>query len=233
MGGAEVEKRTAGRAAVGELKDGMTLGIGTGSTVQHFLQGLAEALEAGDLQDIRGVPTSLSTAERCAQLGIPTLDLCDGLSLDLAVDGADEVSPEMDLVKGLGGALLREKIVVQASRSFLVIVDSGKEVEALGQQAPVPVEVTRFAWPAHTSFFRSLGAEPTPRLRADGELVITDNGNHLVDLGFESGIPSPSNLEVELQCRAGIVETGLFIKMADRVLVGTQEGVRVRKRARR
>ena len=232
MGGAEAEKRAAGLAALGEVEAGMTLGLGTGSTVNYFLQGLAEALESGEIWDIRGVPTSSETEKRCRGLGIRTVSLSDGILLDIAVDGADEVSPEVDLVKGLGGALLREKMVVQAARRFVVIVDSGKEVGSLGEQAPVPVEVTPFGWAAQLAFFRSLGAEPNPRRRKGGEMVVTDNGNHLIDLRFESGIPSPRELETALQLRAGVVETGLFLQMADRVFVGTGEGVTLRRRIR-
>ncbi len=231
-GGIEAEKRAAGLAALGEVEAGMTIGLGTGSTVKYFLKGLAEALEGGEIRDIRGVPTSSETEARCRELGIPTVDLFDGIFLDIAVDGADEVSPEVDLVKGLGGALLREKMVVQAAKRFVVIVDSGKEVGSLGEQAPVPVEVTQFGWPAQLSFFRSLGSEPDPRRLEGGELVVTDNGNHLIDLRFESGIPFPRELEAALKRRAGVVETGLFLQMADRVFVGTGEGVTLRERIR-
>ena len=228
---AEAEKRAAGLAALDEVATGMTLGLGSGSTVKHFLDGLAEALRDGKLQDIRGVPTSFWTEGRCRELGIPMVELSDGLSLDVVIDGADEVSPAMDLVKGLGGALLREKIVAQAGSRFVIIVDSRKEVDSLGERAPIPVEVIPFGWPAQLSFFRSLGAEPNPRRADDGGMLVTDNGNYLIDLEFESGIESPPALERELQRRAGVVETGLFLHMAHRVLVGTGEGVRLWERA--
>jgi ribose 5-phosphate isomerase A len=223
----------AARAAVGEVRSGMLLGLGTGSTVGHFLEALGEALQAGRLEGVRGVPTSVDTERRCAALGIPTLDLTEGLVIDLAVDGADEVSPSLDLIKGLGGALLREKMVVQASKRFVVIADAGKEVSRLGLRSPVPVEVATFGWRTHLPFFRSLGAEPRARESRAGELAVTDNGNHLVDLWFESGIDSPGELEAALRGRAGVLETGLFLGMADRVFVGTSRQVRVRDRDER
>lgn len=228
---AEGEKRVAGRAAVDEVRSGMTLGLGTGTTVRFFLEALGEALAGGTVRDVRGVPTSLDTESRCRKLGIPVLTLEEGVALDLAVDGADEVSPRLDLIKGLGGALLREKIVVQAARRFVVIVDSGKEVNALGERAPLPVEVVPFAFRSHFAFFRSLGAEPEPRVGKDGALVRTDNGNHIVDLRFEPSISDPDRLERELAARAGVVGTGLFLGLADRVLIGTGTRVVDRKRA--
>jgi ribose 5-phosphate isomerase A len=231
VGGIEAQKRAAAGAALGEVESGMLLGLGTGTTVRYFLDGLDEALKAGALRGVRGVPTSADTERRCLALGIPTVDLADGLTLDLAVDGADEVSPGLDLIKGLGGALLREKMVAQASRRFVVIVDAAKEVEHLGERAPVPVEVARFGWSAHLSHFRSLGAEPRARERPDGGLVVTDNGNHLIDLAFPEGILAPTELESALRRRAGVLETGLFLGMADRVFVGRDEEVAVREKA--
>ena len=225
----EGEKRAAGLAALAEIESGMTIGLGTGSTVRHFLEGLAVSLDAGLIRGVRGVPTSSDTELRCRVLGIPTLQLSDGLCLDVAVDGADEVSPDLDLVKGLGGALLREKIVVQAADRFVVIVDGAKEVGSLGERSLIPIEVAPFAWSSHLSFFRSLRAEPIPR-QQDGEMVVTDNGNHLVDLAFAEGIESPEELDAVLHRRAGVVETGLFLKMADRVFTGSGDEVMRRDR---
>ncbi len=227
---ADVEKRAAGRAAADEVESGMTLGLGTGSTVRYFLEALGEALASGRLRDVRGVPTSRATERLCSELAIPTLDLDEGLRLDLAIDGADEVDPRLELLKGLGGALLREKMVVQAADRFLVVVDSAKEVERLGERAPVPVEVVPFGWRVHLPWFRSLGAEPVPRVGAGGDLVVTDNGNHVVDLRFRDGIGDPAGLDARLQARAGVVETGLFLDVATRVLVGDGGGVVVRDR---
>jgi ribose 5-phosphate isomerase A len=227
---AEEEKRLAGRAALEEVASGMTLGLGTGSTVRYFLEALAEAIASGALHTITGVSTSVETEDRCRSLGIPTIALGEGVTLDLAVDGADEVSPSLDLIKGWGGALLREKVVAQAARRFVVIADSTKEVGALGERSPLPVEVVPFAWRAHLPFFRSLGADPIPRERG-GELVRTDNGNQIVDLRFSPCIADPRDLEMALSSRAGVVETGLFLGMAERAYIGTAGGVIVRDRS--
>lgn len=228
----ESEKRAAGRAALEEVEPGMILGLGTGSTVRFFLESLGEALAVGRIRDVRGVPTSRDTEARCEHLGIPVVELDDGVELDLAVDGADEVSPSLDLIKGLGGALLRERIVVQAAHCFVVIVDSGKEVAALGERSPVPVEVLPFGWRSQLPFFRALGADPCPREGPEGELVRTDNGNYVVDLRFSQHIPDPRGLERELRARSGVLGTGLFLQVADRALVGTAEGVVRRERAK-
>jgi len=220
----EQAKREAGRAALGEVQSGMRLGLGTGSTVRYFLEALGEALREGALSDLRGVPTSLDTERRCIDLGIPLLTLAEAGTLDLAVDGADEVTPALDLVKGLGGALLREKIVVQAARRFVVIADRAKAVDRLGTRAPLPVEVAAFEWSCHLPFFRELGAEPVLREDREGSPCVTDNGNLLVDLHFSSGISDPFELERSLQRRAGVVECGLFLGLADRALLASESG---------
>jgi ribose 5-phosphate isomerase A len=202
----------------------MVLGLGTGSTVLYFLEALGADLREGKLEEIRGVATSMDTEERASALGIPLMGLAQAGSLDLAVDGADEVDPALDLIKGLGGALLREKMVVQAARRFVVIVDESKRVDRLGTRAPVPVEVVPFAWEAHMPFFRELGADPVLRLNPDRSPFRTDNGNPVIDLHFEEGVPKPKELDRALRGRAGVVETGLFLGMADRVLLGTASG---------
>jgi ribose 5-phosphate isomerase A len=216
-------KRSAGHAALQEVASGMRIGLGTGSTVTHFLEALGAALGSGKLTRIQGVPTSHATAVRARELGIPLMELHEAAPLDLAVDGADEVDPGLDLIKGLGGALLREKMVVQEARRFVVIADPGKEVDRLGTRAPLPVELVSFGWRSHLPFFRSLGAEPRLRTRGD-EPFLTDNGNLVVDLIFAEGIPDPEEVELELGRRAGVVETGLFLGVASLVVVGTPDG---------
>jgi ribose 5-phosphate isomerase A len=206
----------------------MRIGLGTGSTVNHFLDALGAALARGDLRDIQGVPTSDATAARARELAIPLLELHEAAPLDLAVDGADEVDPHLDLIKGLGGALLREKMVVQEARRFVVIADPGKEVSRLGSSVPLPVEVVPFGWRSHLPFFQALGAEPRLRTR-DGVPYLTDNGNHVVDLAFPDGIPEPEGIESELRSRAGVVETGLFLGVASLVLVGDPGGGAARR----
>lgn len=218
-------KREAGRRAAREVRSGMTLGLGTGSTVAWFLEALAAHIEDGSVRDVVGVPTSVATEERARELGIPLGSLVDLQPLDLTVDGADEIAPSLDLVKGLGGALLREKMVAQASHRMIVIADESKLVERLGEKAPLPVEVVRFEWRAHLDFLRELGAEPVLR-RRDGEPVVTDNGNHVLDCRFEEGIDDPEGLERALAGRAGVVASGLFLGLATEAFVAAPEGVR-------
>jgi ribose 5-phosphate isomerase A len=140
--------------------------------------------------------------------------------LDLTVDGADEVDPNLDLIKGLGGALLREKMVAQASRSMVVIVDDSKVVTRLGTRSPLPVEVVPFAWKSHVPFLRELGCEPSLRKTQTGEPLVTDNGNYILDCSFSAGIADPRSLDQTLAARAGVVESGLFLGLASRVFVG-------------
>jgi len=152
--------------------------------------------------------------------------------LDLTVDGADEVDPALDLIKGLGGALLREKMVAQATRQFVIIVDEGKLVPRLGTRSPLPVEVVPFAWRSHLPFLESLGAHVERKVRPDGEPYLTDNGNLIVHCRFPAGIGDPAELEAALASRAGIVETGLFLGLAQEVLVGGEGTVRSVSRPR-
>lgn len=220
-------KRGAARAAVEhEVRSGMTLGLGTGSTVAHALDALGEALREGRLENVRGVPTSEQTAARARELGIPLLELHEAGELDLTIDGADEIDPNLDLIKGLGGALLREKMVAQASRRLVIIADAGKRVARLGQQAPVPVEVVPFGWRAHLPFLESLGARPVLREQA-GEPYRTDNGNYVIDCHFEpeEGIPDPQVLDWQLLGRAGIVEHGLVLDMAAIAYIAGPDGL--------
>ena len=227
---AEDLKRRAAAEALTRVESGMRLGLGTGSTMAHFLDLLGEALASGRLHDIVGVATSERTSTHAARLAIPVHSLADVGSLDLAVDGADEVDPGLDLVKGLGGALLREKMVVQAAARFVVIVDETKEVDRLGTRAPLPVEVVPFAWDAHAAFLGSLGG--VARRRHDNEgAFVSDNGNYILDVSFEGGIPDARALDVALQARAGVVETGLFIDVADEVLVAAEDGITARHRS--
>jgi len=209
----------------------MRLGLGTGSTMAHFLDLLGQAMTEGALTEIVGVPTSLRTAEHARRVGVPLGALHELQPLDLAVDGADEVDPELNLVKGLGGALLREKMVVQAARSFLVIADDSKLVRRLGTRAPLPVEVVPFAWEAHLEPLRGLGGEPVLRVEDGGVPVTTDNGNLILDVRFPGGIDDPGALETALMRRAGIVDTGLFLGMAEEAILAGADGIRVQRPA--
>lgn len=208
----------------------MRLGLGTGSTVRHFVDLLGEAITSGALTDIRGVPTSVRTATQARSLGIALVELGEQRELDLTIDGADEVAPNLDLIKGLGAALLREKMVAQASRRLIIISDDGKLVARLGEKVPLPVEVVEWALDAQAAFVESTGAVVTLRLGADDEPVRSDNGNVFLDCRYEGGLPDPAELERTLLYRAGIVDTGLFLAMADEAVIASPDGVRTLRR---
>ena len=229
MPSAEFLKRTAAEAALAHVKPGMVLGLGTGSTSRYFLEGVARLVAGG--MDLKGVPTSLATAEAAQRLGIPLTSLEDRPRLDLCVDGADEVDPNLDLIKGLGGALFREKIVAAASETFLVIVDDTKVVPRLGTKAPVPVEVHPFGWRNAARSLEGLGATVELR-RQDGEAFLTDNGNHIVDVRFRS-LRTPAKIAVQIMSVPGVVGHGLFLGMADAVLVASDDGVQTLRPSRR
>jgi len=208
----------------------MRLGLGTGSTARHVLDVLGERLAAGLVEDIVGVPTSRWTADYARAAGIPIGSLDDYPHLDLAIDGADEVDPALDCIKGLGGALLWEKIVASAAERFVVVVDGSKLVEQLGTRAPLPVEVVPFGWRTHLDALRELGAEPTLRER-DGGPFVTDGGHYIIDCRFEGGMADPIGVQTTLRARAGVVDTGLFIDMATDVFVAGSGGVEHRRRS--
>jgi ribose 5-phosphate isomerase A len=224
-GPAERGKGEAGIRAADIIRPGMVLGLGTGSTVAFFLDALGARFQAGELPGIVGVPTSSRTEVRARELGIPLRSLEEVGRLDVTVDGADEVDPNLDLVKGLGGALLREKMVAQATRHLVIIVDTGKIVDRLGTRSPVPIEVVPFGWAAHQPFLGELGGEGRLREDAEGQPYVTDNQNYILDCFFPDGIRKPAFLERALQERAGIVESGLFLGLAQEILVGGEAGV--------
>lgn len=209
----------------------MAVGLGTGSTVRHLVDLLADALDDGTLSDIVAVPTSVRTERQARERRIRLVDLRDYPMLNVTIDGADEVSPELDLMKGLGGALVREKIVAQASRRLVIICDDSKLVERLGTKAPLPVEVVDWAVAHQARFLESTGAIVTLRTGADGEPLRSDNGNVFLDCAFPEGIEDVEELEDTLLRRAGIVDTGLFLGMADEVVIATDDGTRSLRRA--
>jgi ribose 5-phosphate isomerase A len=229
----EAQKRRAAERAVDFVESGMKLGLGTGSTARHVLEVIADRRRAGKLQDIVGVPTSEATARLARELGIPMSSLDDLQELDLGIDGADEVDPELNLIKGLGGALLWEKIVAAACRRFVVVVDDSKLVQRLGQKAPLPVEVVPFAWSTHLRAFAELGAQPSLRTDSSGAPFVTDGGHHIIDLKFPTGIIDAFAVDAELHLRPGVVETGLFLDMTDHVVIAGKEEVTILQRALR
>jgi ribose 5-phosphate isomerase A len=223
-------KRAAARRAVDYVASGTVVGLGTGSTVRPLLELLGERLASGTLRDVRAVPTSEDTASRCRALGVPLTTLDEHPRRALALDGADEIGPRLDLIKGLGGAFLREKLVALAARRFVVIADASKRVRKLGTRAPVPVEVVPFGWMTHLPFFESLGSTAALRRTADGEPFVTDEGHYIVDCRFARGIPDARAVARALARRPGVVEHGLFLGMARIALVAGPRGVAVLER---
>jgi ribose 5-phosphate isomerase A len=225
-------KRQAAYFAVDSyVESGMRLGLGTGSTSRHALMRIAEGLKAKKFKDLQGVPTSEETAMLARELGIPLAGLETTPELDLYIDGADEVDPAFNLIKGLGGALLREKITAWAARRVVILVDESKLVDQLGSKAPLPVEVLKFGWNTHERWLQTLGCVPQLRLSDKGDLYHTDGGNYIYDCRFPDGIQDPKRLETALNNRPGILENGLFLGCADVVVVGTHaHGVQVRRR---
>jgi ribose 5-phosphate isomerase A len=209
------EKEAAARASLRFIKDGQVVGIGTGSTAAYFIQLLGEQVKNG--LRVRGIPTSDHSRQQAAALGIPiaTLDECP--EIDVTVDGADEVDPELRLIKGGGGALLREKIVASASKQVVIIADATKKVPVLGK-FPLPVEVIKFAQAVVLRKIEALGARVSLRRLADGKPFLTDENNHILDCSFGQ-ISDVKKLARQLSDMPGVVEHGLFIGMASVVLV--------------
>jgi len=214
------QKEVAARRAAAEVQGGMVVGLGTGSTAATLVAALGERVRAG--LRFTGVPTSLATARQARELGISLATLEERPSLDLDIDGADEVDPRGDLVKGLGGALLREKIVACAAGRLLIMVDEGKLVSRLGEKAPVPVEVVRFGWMRTAEALRALGAEPVVRGGA-GSPFVTDGGNLILDCRFP-GATDLAALAGPVKAVVGVVEHGLFTGMRPTVLIGRADG---------
>src|SRR5262245_59024351 len=182
----DIYKQQAAERALEHVQSGMALGLGTGSTAKHVLRGLAARLHDGRVHNIVGVPTSEGTAALARELGIPLVTLAERPQLDLAIDGADEIDPAPDLIKGLGGALLREKIVAASAARFIVVGDESKLVPRLGARAPVPVEVIAFGLPLCERRLAALGCVPTLRHASDGAPFRTDEGNLILDCRFEA-----------------------------------------------
>lgn len=213
-------KRAAGRKAIDEIQEGMTVGLGTGSTVYYFLEALAEKIAAG--LSIVGVTTSQKTVELCRKWRIPLQTLNSVGRIDVTIDGADEVDPSLSGIKGGGGALLYEKLVAKASEKRIWIVDSGKEVDLLGA-FPLPIEVVPFGWKHVEAAMAEKGYKPLLRQADDGQPFVTDGHHYILDLHLGS-IANPEALADDLDHMTGIVEHGLFINMTDKVLIGYPDG---------
>jgi ribose 5-phosphate isomerase A len=208
------EKEAAARASLGFVEDGQVVGLGTGSTAAYFIKLLGERVRNG--LRIRGIPTSIRSKELAESLGIPLITLDDCQEIAVTVDGADEVDPQLRLIKGGGGALLREKIVASATRQLVIVADASKQVQRLGK-FPLPVEVIRFAQALVAKKIEALGAQVQLRCGADGKPYVTDENNHILDCRFGE-IRDPDRLARELSEMPGVVEHGLFIGMASVVL---------------
>ena len=216
---AEAKKRAAEQAAA-MVQSGMVVGLGTGSTAAFAVEAIGRRIAAGQLKDIRGVPTSTRTLRQAEQLGIPLTSLNEVPRLDLTIDGADEVDVAGDMIKGGGGALLWEKIVAAASARYVIVVDQAKVVGRLGARFPLPVEVVSFGWRTHLAAIEALGGAPTIRLEGDGKPYRSDEGHFIIDCRFSGGIADARHVHDVLKRRAGVVETGLFLGFEPRVIVG-------------
>jgi ribose 5-phosphate isomerase A len=217
-------KKQAGYFAASLVQSGMVVGLGTGSTAIHAVRKIGERLRSGELKDIIGIATSLRTDAEARQLGVPLMDDSLPLPVDITIDGADEVDPLWNLIKGGGGAMLREKIVAQASKRMVVVVDEEKISDRLGTKFDLPVEVLRFGWESQKQFLASLGAGVVIRKDANGQDYRTDSGNIIMDCHF-GPMGDAVRLATVLSERAGIVEHGLFIGMATDLVIAGASGV--------
>merc|ERR1719199_1995533 len=241
----ELKKQVGYKAVDDYVKSGMVVGLGTGSTAAFAVERVGELLKSGELKDIIAIPTSERTKEQAESLGIPLTTLGTEASrysdLDVAIDGADEVDPQLNLVKGGGGALLREKMVEVCAKKFIVIVDDSKLCEGLGPGFPLPVEVTPFCWEHTMRLVAALpslaGCEAKIRMGSaatgsapDGdELAVTDNGNYIVDLFFKEPIKDAPKAAEELKSLCGVVDHGIFCGMTSAVIIAGSDGISVKE----
>ncbi|WP_332696740.1 ribose-5-phosphate isomerase RpiA [Halalkalibacter lacteus] len=225
IGQADLRKKLAGEKAIEYIEDGMTVGLGSGSTVYWTLQKLGALVKEG--MDIKGVPSSLRTEGWAQKFGVPLTDFSKVKQLDLAIDGADEVDPHFNLIKGGGGSLVREKVVNAASDKLIIVVDESKIVATLGKFA-LPVEVVPFGWEVTASRISQLGCEPILR-KKENQVFVSNNGNYILDCPFEV-IEDASVLHETIKKMVGVVETGLFIGMTDLIIVGTNAGATIKEK---
>ncbi len=213
-------KRDAAVGAVDAVRPGMVVGLGSGSTAAFAIEEIGRRIAAGDLRDVVGIPTSHAAHRMALECSVPVATLEQHPRVDVTIDGADEVDPLGRVIKGGGGALLREKIVASRSTRWILVVDATKLVHKLGERYPLPVEVVTFGWGAHLDALRALGAEPRLRLKDGEHPFLTDEGHYLIDARFPDGIADPDALHHDLRQRAGVVDTGLFLGFSPTVVVG-------------
>jgi len=223
-------KKAAALKAVEFVRDGMVVGLGTGSTAKHMVIALAEKIRAG--MKLRGVPTSQETAALARQSGIPLIDAENRWEIDVAIDGADQVDPGFNLIKGGGGALLKEKIVAASAAQFIVLVDYTKQVPVLGGSFPLPIEVIPFGWGSTVREIETLTKSHAVLRARNGAPFKTETGNVIVDVHL-ARIDQPRDLEIALNQIPGIVETGLFVGRTNVLIVGTPQGVQIQHAPRR
>ncbi|MFN2146736.1 MAG: ribose-5-phosphate isomerase RpiA [Anaerolineales bacterium] len=218
-------KKEAGEFAVTHLvRSGMLLGLGFGSTAIHAVNKVGELVQSGELTGITAIACARETEDHARQLGIPLVDFAPDTVIDLTIDGADEVDPHLNLIKGGGGALTREKVVATASKREAIIVDESKLSEVLGTNWHIPIEVVPFGWQTQIGFLRDLGAEPVRRTLKDGTPYLTDQHNYIIDANF-GPISDPYALGATLKARPGIVEHGLFLGLATDLVVASPDGI--------
>jgi len=215
-------KEVAGTRAAEYAQDGMVVGLGTGSTAEFAIRALGRRVAEG-LQ-ITAISTSIASTQLAESLDMRVATLKAHPVVDLTIDGADEVDPQLNLIKGLGGALLREKIVASATRKQIIIVDDSKLVDGLGTKAALPIEVIPFAWPIIQRTLLERALQPALRKAADGAPFKTDNGNYIIDCTFPSGIDQAADCDRWINALTGVVENGLFINLTDLVIVGAEDG---------
>ena len=228
MSGNDDLKRSAGEAAAGYVRSGNLVGLGSGSTARFATLRIGDLLASNELRDVVAVPTSEATAELARGVAIPLASLEDVSHIDVTIDGADEVDPELNLIKGLGGALLREKVVASITSLQVIVVDDSKLVQNLGTRVPLPVEVVPFGWKTCVKAMSALGCEPRLRMQ-DGGRYLTDEGNHILDCRFER-IVDAYLMEQRINNVPGVVENGLFVGLADVVVVASPTGLRTLRR---
>jgi ribose 5-phosphate isomerase A len=223
-GDSALQKARVAKEALAHIESGMLVGLGSGSTAHYAIEALGDLLERGELADIAGVPTSEASGALARKRGIPLIDLPPS-GVDVAIDGIDEITPELDAIKGLGGALTREKMVAASASMLILIGDASKAVDYLGVRAPIPVEVLPCGWQRTPTSLEQLGCQP--RLRQEAEQVfLTDNGNYILDC-FVTLPFDPAQMACALAYQPGVIEHGLFLGMAQLAYIATAETVRV------
>lgn len=220
----DVYKKQAAEKAVEFLRDGMIVGLGSGTTTRFALQQISDLINQGKLRRIIGIPSSRLTSQLAKRLGIPLGELNDHTSIDITIDGADEIDPQLNMIKGGGGALLREKIIIQASKRVIIIVDESKLSNRLGKKFPVPVEVLPFCWKCESQYLESIHARVKLRQTKSGKIFKTDQNNYILDAYFNQ-IRQLDDLVKKLSQRAGIMGHGIFLELATDVIVAGKKGI--------